>query len=986
MKRKLLAITLATIFVMHSVMIIYGATDGTILSETVANVYNARSIGNTLIENIRFTDLAANHWAKEPITRLGALDIIKGYSRRYNPAANVSKEEALALLIRLIGREQDAVLAAEGLANTETGEAISTSWSKGYMSVANNLGLITAAEFQDAISDDQEALEEDSFRRSSAVSREQVAKWIVQAVGSINPEQLAPVYQQQAILNYTDWSDMGLEYAPYIEAVIREDIMVGNNGRFQPKSSLTRAELAQVIKNMEDILYNSMTIEQKGGVIGAILDNSTMDPLTGTATKSFLIRNNEGKVDQLNFEYKRDSGNQIATKDAPVYQSGQVNGMLSLEEGESIEYLIDQETNELLYIYSKGIEKPSKVTGVLQPLTSLTNGQITVKTASGTLYTYPLREGLFDLTNNTILIEKDPIKIANAPVNSSVTLTILNNVVTEIIHIGDKPVYSEISGIVKENNPAFSYITIIDWNGNEVTKSYQKSYVIVEKQNFYDESDEIGYIDEMFPDYGFDDRDTSVEAIEAGDIVHMKIDQTNTDYVTNISAKTNYVVKYGTVRDIAYKGADGANIMVTYDDQSIGSFTLTMDTPILKSGKNIGLMNLLPGDVVRMLVNQAVIEPGTVKETVKEMMVDEYGNQVASVYKGQMGAINKSQRTVSLFNTYELSNIGWTNHEAAKSLDISAAGIEYYYDGKQISLDYAERYLVQDTMEAYIVTSAYYGNEKVEKITFRNGRDSVLASSNITYSNGLDKLSLLTQSGYISMDQGTIVIKNGKIVQVGNIFAPDYAQVILNGSGKAAVVNIEPEPNNEAISVFRGRIQSIDEGKSFQVESHAVLMDMEWVYSPIPRIFNLNYNTQIIGEEGPMTLEEFIDYSDTSVVDEVFTILAEGTNAEYIVKNPYAQEGVKGQIYELNDNNIMIKDAVVYSQEDNKWSTLSLKNNYAQVNLLENSLIIKNNEAITPDELEIGDEIRIMTTEDLLDKLLQTSERDVDGYIIFVEK
>lgn len=986
MKRNILAMALAAILFTHSVLVIYGA-DGSVLSETVSNVYTARVVGSTIINNINFTDLPANHWAKEPITRLGALDIIKGYSNRYNPGASVSKEEALAMLIRLIGKEQDAILAAEQLANQDTNnESNTTSWSKGYMKVANTLGLITAAEYKDAISDDQTTLDGESFLRQSAVSREQIAKWIVQAVSAVNPTQLTPVYQQQAIFNYSDWNNMGADYTPYIESVIRANIMVGDNGRFQPKSSLTRAELAQVIKNMENILYASMTIDQKGGIVGAIVDSNTIDPLTGTATRSYYIRNNEGKVDQLIYEYKRDSGNQIATKDAPVYQAGQVNGMLSVKEGESIEYLVDQETKELLYIYSKGIQNPSTVTGILQPLTSLENGQITVKTSSGALFTYPVKAGLYDLTNSTIIIGKDSIKIDNAPVNSTVTLIIQNNIVIEINFIGDKAVYSEVSGIVKENNTAFSYITIIDWDGNEITKSYKKSEIIVEKQNFYDESDEIGYIDEMFPDYAFDDRDSDIAAIEAGDIVHMKIDPKNNEYISSISAKTNYVVRYGTVSNITYKGADGANVVITYEDQSIGNFSLSSDMPVLKSGKNVGILNILPGDVVRMLINQAVIEPGTVRESVKEMIVDEYGNQVANVYRGQMGGINKSQRKMSLFNTYQLSNIGWTNYESAKSLDISATGIEYYQGGKQISLDYAEKYLNQDNIEAYVVTSEYYGAEKVEKITFRDGRDSVLDPSNVTYSNGLDKMTLLTQSGTIGIDQGTIVIKNGKIVQVGNIIAPDYAQVILNGNAKAAVVNIEPEPNNDAVSVFRGRIQTIKEGQSFQVESHAVLMDMKWIYSPIPRIFNLTYNTKIIDENGLITLDKFIDYSESSKVDEVYTIIAEGTNANYIVKNPYAQEGVKGQIYELNDSDIMIKDAVVYSKANNKWTTLSLKNNYAQVNIFENSVIIKNNKVITSDELEIGDNIRVMTTEDLANKLLLTSERDVDGYIIFVEK
>ncbi|PKM52611.1 MAG: hypothetical protein CVV02_00300 [Firmicutes bacterium HGW-Firmicutes-7] len=988
MRRNILAMAMVVILLVHSVYLIYGATDSSVLSEPVSGIYTARATGNNIINNLRFADLQASHWAKEPITRLGALEIIKGDSNgRYRPNSSVSKEEALALLVRMIGREEDAIRAAQQLdAGNETNESLNTIWSRGYMNIANKIGLITAAEYRDAISEDQGTLDPtSSFIRQNPVTREQIAKWIVQAVGTIKPEQLSPVYTQQAIFNYTDWNNMDAQYTPYIEAVTIGKIMVGSGGRFQPKSSLTRAELAQVLKNMDKILYETMTIEQKGGFVGAITDTNVIDPITGTAIRSFLIRNNEGGVDQLDYEYKKNATNQIATKDAPVYQNGAVNSMLSLKEGEAIEYLVDQETNELLYVYSKGNPSPEKVTGILQPVTDLDKGQITIKTTAGALFTYSLSGSLYDAVNNTVNINGIVYTPEKAPVSSSVKLTLVNSIVTEISLLGTETVYSEVSGIVKDNNTAFSYITIIDWNGNEVTKNYRKTSVEVEKQNYYDESDEIGYIDQMFPDYRFDEKDSGVEEIEVGDIVHMRIDPTNKDYVAAISAKTNYVVKYGTVKDISYKGAEGANIIITYDDLSIDTFAIPSTLPVLKSGKNVGLLNLLPGDVVRMLVNQAVIEPGNVRESVKELIIDQYGNEVANVYKGEMGTINKQQRKVTLNSTYELTSLGWGSYAPAKSLDISAANVEYFQGGKQISLEYAEKYLTQDSIEVYVVTSQYYGTEKVEKITFREGRDSVLSPSNVTYSNGQDKMKLLSESGTIAMDSGTIVIKNGKLVQAGNVIAPDYAQVILNGGSSAAIVNIEPEPNNDAVSVFRGRIQGIKKGESFQVQSHSVLMDTEWIYSPIPRIYNITRNTQIYDEDGFVSFDDFIDYSDISKVDEVYTIIAEGTNASYVVKNPYATEGVKGQIYEVEDGSIMIKDALVYSSTTNKWSNLSLKNNYAEINTFINSVIIKNNKVIEVDDLKIGDNIKIMTTEDLSKKLLLTSERDVDGYIIFVE-
>ncbi len=984
-KQTITAICILTILAQGFVTA-YGAIDGTILSETITNTYLAKEVGVSVIDNIRFTDIAANNWAKEPVSRLGALDIVKGYNNAYSPSGRVTKEEALAMLIRLIGREQDAVLAAENMAANAEGETVTESWSKGYMQIANQMGLITAADYRDSIQEDQQALEETAFRKQSTVSREQLAKWLVQAVSTINPEQLQPEYTQQAIFQYTDWRNMGAEFTPYIEVLSRKKIMVGSGGTFLPKSSLTRAELAQVIKNMDSVLYQSMNIEQKAGVVGAILEDTVNNPLSGTAKKNFLVRNNTGNVDKLVYEYNRNTANQVSTKDAPVFQYGQIRGMQSLEEGDEIEYLVDKDTNEILYIKNNGTTVPKSVTGILQPINSLEEGLISVKTTTGAVFSYPLRDGLFDLTQQVIVIGKDTIKLENAPVNSKVTLTIKNNIVVNIEHIGNNTVYSEVSGIVKENNPEFSYITIIDWNGNEVTKSYQKSSLLVEKQNYYDESDEIGYIDEMFPEYSFDGRDAFAEDIEAGDIVHMRIDTQNRDYVTMISAKTNYIARHGTIRDIAYKGAEGASVVVVNDDGSVGSFNLESTTPILKGGKNVGILNLIAGDSVRMLINQAVLQPGTLKETVKEMVIDVQTSNYANVYKGQLGIINNTQQTLSIYNTYNLSNTGWSNYQAAKSLDISGRDIEYYQDGKRISLDYAAKYLTNEDTEAYIVTSDYYGAEKVEKVTFRSGRDSVLSPSNITYSNGIDKLALLTQGGTIGMDLGTIVIKNGKILQAGNVVAPDYAQIVLNGGAKAAIINIKAEPNNDAVSVFRGRIQSVEDGQSFQVQSHAVLLAMEWIYSPIPRIFEIDYNTRVITEEGVIGLGQFIDYSELSKVDEVYTIIAEGTKASYIVQNPYAKEGVKGEIYTSDNGKAMIKDVTVYSSEDKKWSLLSLTNSYAEILFEENTVILKNNKVISPSELEKGDVIRVMTTEDLAEKLMLTQDRTVSGAIVFVEK
>ncbi|MBC7958607.1 MAG: S-layer homology domain-containing protein, partial [Vallitaleaceae bacterium] len=482
MRKKITAVILVMVLLLQCFWISFGATDLSILSEKVSNVYVARPVGGAIIKNIAFSDIGS-HWAQEPISRLGALEIIKGYSDgRYHPGANVSKEVALALIMRVMGNEAASIQAAQTLAVTNPiTDSLSTNWAKGYLQVASTAGLITAANLADALVADQSTLDPAvNFIRTDAATREQIAKWIVDAIALINPGQIAPIYTQQAIFNYSDWQNMGVDFTPYIEAVTQNKIMVGSGGRFDPKGSVTRAEMAQVIENIDEILYSTMKIDRKGGTVGAVNDSNDMNTLTGLSTRSFLIRNEDGLVDQLNFEYNKNALNQIGTKDAPVYQNGVLKGMMSLREGDTIEYLVSQATNELLYINKRGTGVKTEINGILQPLTDVSKGEITIKTEAGVLFTYQMRAGLYEAATSSIKIGQDFYNNDRAPVSHHITLTLQDNIVTDIAYEGDLRLYNEVSGIIKAINPKLSYLTIVDSQGKVVTKYYKKASVVVE--------------------------------------------------------------------------------------------------------------------------------------------------------------------------------------------------------------------------------------------------------------------------------------------------------------------------------------------------------------------------------------------------------------------------------------------------------------------------------------------------------------------------
>jgi len=962
-----------------------------IVSAKIANEYIGRSVGGDIQTNVNFTDVKDDYWAHEAITRMGAIDVTKGYVlngvRQFLPTADVSKEEAITFLMRAIGMEGQAKLAAQGI-NQANGETTIDVWSKGYLTIAQQLGLITAGELTDALNPDQTLLDPQvNFLRQSSVTREQVAQWLVEAINSQDPTLIGPLYKQQNVLTFNDFDQMGIAFIPYIEAVVEDEIMVGDGTDFNPKGNLTRAEMMQILSNMDTILYDAMALTEKSGYVGHIEVSLDADGQGDVLNHSLLVRQSDGSVDKLTKITDKKMNGVADVYDAVVYRQNQIHSLDELHEGDTIHYIVNELTHEVLYVQVVSSPVSYHVEGVLQPLNEVKDNKITVQNIYGNDQTYTMADTLYDEVRGTLLIDEKYVDIANAPITNQVKLTIKNQLVTEIQYGGILVVADEFSGMVIEHNTDFNYIRISDWDGNEVTKRYNEGQVEVEKENYYDKENQVGYFDQLFPYYGFDENDTSIDQIEAGDIVHVKLDSPNVHNIIANSAKTNYTVKFGKVIGSRYKGDDGYDLTIELDDDSIVSYLALKNVPVIEGDYNKTMADIEEGDLVRLLVNQAVVAPGTIRESVKEINIDPNGNIIESIYRGELGNINESQETIGMVNSYELIQTGWKNYLSSRTLDVSKDQVPYYYGDKRITLDYADKYLRSKDVDMYVATEKYFDKERVTKVTFRDSRDSVLDYSNVTLTNGYNEISTSNHDGSIAIDEGTIVVKNDKMISPANVMAPDYTQVVLNGNNQAAVIRVKPEPNNESISVMRGRVATINDYEDFTVQSHAVLNDMDWIYSPIERTYEIDYTTVIKDTESTLGIDEFIGYSDASKVDEVYTIIANGVHATHIIQGPYCLEGVRGEVFDINSDDLQLslKDTLVYDTDTKQWNEFSRPNSYSLGQLYNESIIIKNNQVIDLDGIEIGDQLRIMSTTDLADELLNNDVRDFDAYIIFVE-
>lgn len=975
-KMKLIFLTIIIIFV--NTVNIFAITDSRIFTDKVYNTYEGTENAKAVILNLKFNDING-HWAKEAITKAGAFNMVKGYGKSYNPNNAVSNQEALAFILRVMGLEKDAQVEGELLKTQNPNSSLLSIWSMGYLSIARNIGLITSTQYTEATSQNQDSLPIGAFKREGNATREQVATWIVSAINYVEKDTLIS-NEQQSIYNYSDWKNISSEHINGVEICLDNGIMKGlNNGNFNPKGSLTRAEMAQILVNLDEIYNKIFKYTKKTGTIGGIKDNQTT--LTGKSIleRNVYIRTSDGTVDVLKYYIESSSSPQALNKDAVVYNEGAVTGLSGLTEGSEIEYIIDdiEDTVKYVAVRNKNIETKD-IFGKLTQIDYLT-GMVQITDSKEKSFNYYAIDGLIgsDSIGDFAFIDGRRISRPDVPLGESVTLQTKNNIITKITYVGTSNLGTEIRGVVIENNPQFSYITILDNNGKEVTKNYFEDDIVVEKQPYYDTGDNIGYLDQMFPNFNYDPRDTTIDQIEAGDIVFIRPKEDNPNQIGKISASPNYIMKYGKINQIT-KNATKAELTVQFENGQIASYTIPNGIFISKAGKPVNISELVSGDWVKLLVNEAILSPGETMESVKEIIIETSGHAIGDLVKGEIGTINTIQKEISITNSYVLGKSGWEDFKQIRKLSLSNNDIEYYYDGKRVDLVFVEKYLKRSNGQAYIALEQNYSGNVVSKITFRTGRDEILEPDVIISSNNMGTFALAS-GGTLQTDVGTIIRKDGKLVDANSIQVNNYARVSLNGDGKVAIIDIYDAPATNGVSIARGRVSAIDEGRSFTVESMSQLVGNAWTYSPISRKFTIDGNTLFITENGIQSIDKFIGITADSQIGKSFTIVYDGSKATHIIEMPYPTKVVSGTIYS-KDNDIILKDGKFINGKG-AWEVVGVKDSSINLTTDVKTIVIKGNKVVSVDSLQKGDLVRVLT-ETLPDKI--TGGIEVEARIIFV--
>jgi hypothetical protein len=166
-------------------------------------------------------DKEISPYAYEAVYKVQELGIMSGLSSepRFGPSQALTRAQFTKIIVNMLGEKPTTGKNSKQFKDVPVGN-----WAHGYVMKAVELGII-------------KGITADTFNPSATITREQVALMIGRAY-KMKPIQNAITFKDQGKINK--------EALPYIQALQQQKIIMGSNGYFNPKQTVTR-EMAAVI-------------------------------------------------------------------------------------------------------------------------------------------------------------------------------------------------------------------------------------------------------------------------------------------------------------------------------------------------------------------------------------------------------------------------------------------------------------------------------------------------------------------------------------------------------------------------------------------------------------------------------------------------------------------------------------------------------------------------------------------------------------------
>lgn len=293
----------------------------------------------------------------------------------------------------------------------------------------------------------------------------------------------------------------------------------------------------------------------------------------------------------------------------------------------------------------------------------------------------------------------------------------------------------------------------------------------------------------------------------------------------------------GTVNTI---DRNGKFISINSKERKSVNYYLDAQTQVFKDNKLVDLSVLYEGDRVKLTVNESNSTTLSTIEIVAE------GIKVEHLYKGIVQQIDTKKKKLVVKDEKVFSNWDFGSASGTISSKPFTAKTPIYVGNKKIDANQIRNYI---NNEVYYVTIEQMGEEVVQKMIIKQSNERNLHERLNSVDTSSQKIRL-SSTGNIAYHNGTIIIRNGRLVDASALSQSGDAYVITNGVTTHQYANVIHITNDGFQSanlsdheVYFGQINSVG---SYQVTlTNANLLSNNYWYGVGYRNLSFSNDTEV---------------------------------------------------------------------------------------------------------------------------------------------